>query len=79
MLVTAGSARPWGSSVATTETLPAVQLRVSRKLNSTDIVGALTNLVILQDTSVYIRSDNGAKFVAQAARNRIKAVAAKNS
>jgi len=43
-------------------------IRVNRKLNSTDVVDALTDLFILRGPPAYIRSDNGPKFVAEKVR-----------
>ena len=54
-------------------------IRVKRKLNSTDVIDALTDLIILRGPPVYVRSDNGAEFVAQAVRNWIAAVGAKTA
>ena len=39
-------------------TREAVMIRVDRKLNSTDVVDALTDLFILRGAPEYIRSDN---------------------
>jgi len=54
-------------------------IRVKRKINSTDVVDALTDLLILRGIPAWIRSDNGPKFVAQAVRHWIKAVGAKTA
>lgn len=40
-------------------------IRVKRKLNSTDVVDALTDLFILRGPPEFIRSDNGAEFIAK--------------
>ncbi|SDM07367.1 Integrase core domain-containing protein [Aliiruegeria lutimaris] len=40
-------------------TREALMIRVDRKLNSTDVVDALTDLFILRGPPDYIRSDNG--------------------
>ena len=40
-------------------------IRVDRKLNSTDVVDALTDLFILRGAPEYIRSDNGPEFIAR--------------
>ena len=48
--------------------------RVKRKLNSTDVIDALTNLFILRGVLAYIRSDNGPEFVAEVVRNWIHAM-----
>ncbi len=41
-------------------------IRVKRKLNSNDVIDALTDLFILRGPQAYVRSDNGPAFVAQA-------------
>ena len=40
-------------------TREALMIRVDRKLNSTDVLDALTDLFILRGPPEYIRSDNG--------------------
>ena len=50
--------------------------RMKRKLNSTDVVGVLTDLFIFHDIPAFIRSDNGPEFIAEAVRKRINAVGA---
>jgi transposase InsO family protein len=52
-------------------------IKVDRQLNSTNVIYALTELVILRGSPAYIRSDNGPKFIAQAVRDWIAAVGAK--
>ena len=54
-------------------------IRVKRKLNSTDVIDALTDLFILRGPPAYVRSDNGPEFVAQAVRDWIAAVGAKTA
>jgi len=54
-------------------------IKVKRRLNSTDVINALTDLFIIRGIPVYIRSDNGPEFVAEAVRNWIKAVGAKTA
>jgi putative transposase len=54
-------------------------IRVKRKLNSTDVIDALTDLFILRGVPTYIRSDNGPEFIAQAVRDWIQAVGAKTA
>ena len=56
-----------------------LMIRVARKLNSTDVVDALTDLFILRGPPQYIRSDNGPEFVAQKVRDWIGAVGAKTA
>ena len=54
-------------------------IRVRRKLNSTDVIDALTDLFILRGPPGYIRSDNGPEFVARDVRDWITAVGAKTA
>ncbi|WP_282022577.1 integrase core domain-containing protein, partial [Ruegeria faecimaris] len=54
-------------------------IRVERKLNSTDVIDVLTDLLILSGAPSFIRSDNGPEFVAQAVRDWIAAVGAKTA
>ena len=54
-------------------------IRVKRKLNSTDVIDALTDLFILRGPPAYVRSDNGPEFVAKAVRDWIAAVGAKTA
>jgi len=60
-------------------TREALMIRVNRKLNSTDVVDALTDLFILRGPPEYIRSDNGPEFVAEKVRKWIAAVGAKTA
>ena len=60
-------------------TKEALMIRVDRKLNSTDVVDALTDLFILRGPPEFIRSDNGPKFVALKVREWIEAVGAKTA
>ena len=60
-------------------TRECLEIRVKRKLNSTDVIDTLTDLFILRGIPAYIRSDNGPEFVAQAVRDWIKAVGAKTA
>ena len=57
----------------------ALVIRVKRKLNSVDVVDALTDLFILRGPPSFIRSDNGAEFVAKKVRAWIGAVGAKTA
>ncbi len=52
-------------------------IRVKSKLNSTEVIDALTDLFILRGVPAYIISDNGPEFIAEAVRDWIKAVGAK--
>ncbi len=54
-------------------------IRVRRKLNSTVVVDALTDLFILRGVLSFIRSDNGPEVIALAARDWIRAVGAKTA
>lgn len=58
-------------------TREALMIRVARKLNSTDVLDALTALFVLRGPPQYIRSDNGPEFIAQKVRDWIAAVGAK--
>lgn len=60
-------------------TKEALMIRVNRKLNSVDVVDALTDLFILRGTPEFIRSDNGPEFVAEKVRSWIAAVGAKTA
>ena len=53
--------------------------RVKRRLNSTDVVDALTDLFILRGPPEFIRSDNCAEFIARKVRAWIGAVGAKTA
>ena len=57
----------------------ALAIRVKRKLNSTEVIDALTDLFILRGVPAYIRSDNGPEFIAEAVRDWIKAVGSQDS
>ena len=54
-------------------------IRVKRKLNSTEVIDALTDLFILRGVPAYISSNNGPEFIAEAVRDWIKAVGAKTA
>lgn len=60
-------------------TRESLAIRVKRKLNSTDVIDALTDLFILRGVPAYIRSDNGPEFVAEAVRQWISAVGARTA
>lgn len=51
-------------------------IRVKRKLDSTEVIDALTDCFILHGVPAHIRSDNGPEFIAAAVRQWIKAVGA---
>lgn len=56
-----------------------VRRLMKRKLNSTDVIDALTDLFILRGPPAFVRSDNGPEFVAKDVRTWIKAVGAKTA
>ena len=60
-------------------TREALMIRVDRKLNSTDVLDALTDLFILRGRPEYIRSDNGPEFIARKVRDWIAAVGTKTA
>ncbi len=60
-------------------TKEALMIRVDRKLNSTDVLDALTDLFILRGPPAYVRSDNGPEFAAKAVRDWIAAVGAQTA
>ena len=55
-------------------TREALMIKVDRRLNSKDVIDALTDLFILRGPPAFIRSDNGPEFIAQAVRDWIDAV-----
>ena len=60
-------------------TREALMIRVDRKLNSTDVLDALTDLFILRGPPEYIRSDNGPEFIARKVRDWVAAVGTKTA
>ncbi len=60
-------------------TKEALVIRVNRRLNSTDVIDALTDLFILRGPPAFIRSDNGAEFIAKTVQGWIGAVGAKTA
>lgn len=52
----------------------ALDIRVKRKLNSTDVLETLADVMILRGPPAYVRSDNGPEFIAVALREWIAAV-----
>ena len=54
-------------------------MKVDRKLNSTNVIDALTDLFIMRGAPAFIRSANGPEFIAQAVRDWIAAVGAKTA
>lgn len=55
----------------------ALAIRVKRKLNSTDVIGVLSELFVSRGVPGHIRSDNGPEFVVESVRTWIAAVGAK--
>jgi transposase InsO family protein len=60
-------------------TRECLAMRVNRKLNSVDVIDALSDLFILRGIPGHVRSDNGPGFIAQAVRDWIAAVGAKTA
>ena len=60
-------------------TREALVIRVQRKLNSTDVVDALTDLFILRGPPEFVRSNNGPEFIAEKVRGWIGAVGSKTA
>ena len=60
-------------------TREALMIRVDRRLNSTDVMDALTDLFIQRGPPRFIRSDNGPEFIAQKVRDWIELVGAKTA
>lgn len=54
-------------------------IRVRRKLNSIDVIDALTDLFILRGPPAFVRSDNDPEFVAREVRAWIEAVGARTA
>ena len=57
----------------------ALAIRGKRKLNATDVLETLADVMILRGRPAYVRSDNGPEFVALALREWIAAVGAKTA
>ena len=55
-------------------TREALPIKVKRRLNSTDVLETLADLMILRGPPSYIRSDNGLEFIAATLRQWIAAV-----
>jgi putative transposase len=54
-------------------------IRVSRRLKSSDVIDALSDLFIRRGVPEFIRSDNGPEFIAQAVQDWIGAVGSKTA
>lgn len=57
----------------------ALEIRISRRLKSADVIDVLSDLFILRGVPGHIRSDNGPEFVAKAVQEWIGAVGAKTA
>jgi putative transposase len=55
-------------------TREALAIRVKRRLNSTDVLETLADLMIMRGLPAYVRSDNGPEFIAITLRKWIAAV-----
>ena len=60
-------------------TREALAIRVKRRLNSTDVLETLADLMILRGPPAYVRSDNGPEFIARTLREWIAAVGAQTA
>ncbi len=60
-------------------TRECLAIRVNRRLRSTDVIDVLADLFTLRGVPKYIRSDNGAEFIATAVQDWIAAVGAKTA
>ena len=60
-------------------TRECLTIRVKRRLNSVDVIDALSDLFILRGVPAFIRSHNGPEFVAENVRKWIAAVGAKTA
>lgn len=54
-------------------------IRIGRRLTSTDVLEALSDLFVLRGVPGHVRSDNGPEFVARAVRDWIAAVGARTA
>ena len=60
-------------------TRECLAIRVSRRLNSTDVIDVLSDLFILRGIPGHIRSDNGPEFIAKSVRQWISSVGARTA
>ncbi|KAF0206326.1 MAG: hypothetical protein FD172_3964, partial [Methylocystaceae bacterium] len=60
-------------------TRECLAIRINRKLNSTDVIGLLSDLFILRGVPGHVRSDNGPEFIAKAVQDWITAVGARTA
>ena len=56
-----------------------LSIRVARRLNSTDVIDVLSDLLLLRGVPGHVRSDNGPEFIAKAVQDWITAVGAKTA
>ena len=60
-------------------TRECLAIRVDRKLNSENVINALTDLFIIRGFPEYIRPDNGPEFVVKPVKDWISAIGAKTA
>ena len=60
-------------------TRECLAIRVNRRLNATDVIESLSDLMILRGPPAHLRSDNGPEFIATAVREWIAAVGTKTA
>jgi putative transposase len=60
-------------------TRECLAIRIDRKLNSTAVIDALSNLFILRGVPGHVRSDNGPEFIAKVVQDWITMVGAKTA
>ena len=60
-------------------TRECLAIRIDRKLNSTAVIAALSNLFILRGVPGHVRSDNGPEFIAKVVKDWITMVGAKTA
>ncbi len=56
-----------------------LSIRVARRLNSTDVIDVLSDLLLLRGVLGHVRSDNGPEFIAKAVQDWVTAVGAKTA
>jgi len=66
------------SSILNEHSRERLAIRFREKFNSSEDIDALTDLLILRCTPVYIKSENVPEFITEAVKNLIKTVGAKN-
>lgn len=60
-------------------TREALAIRVARRLNSSDVIDVLADLMLARGAPEHVRSDNGPEFVAKAVREWIASVGTKTA